>query len=176
MTQSICCKAFYRPSFKLNTGLLRTHGFISGLLWISSSLSLKVFYIGLNQHRLSYRSLFYLDFEGRMLCVLVNAFRIDPVSYDVVHVECKQLTRLLICVKVPVLFYNADKCPLIKSGKRIKVFLSTVSLLCSSAFFPNYIKVNLECCVCTKILLSTLCVNGMRCVHVSPARVIAVFK
>ncbi|XXM93287.1 MAG: hypothetical protein AAI946_00740 [Candidatus Hodgkinia cicadicola] len=100
---------------------------------------------------------------GQVVTLKLLRYQLDPVSFEIQHVEYQQCERTLASTLTRVLVFNATGCAAVKSGAEFKLLRTKLDLIGETSFAPNYVKVDMsECISGDDIVVTHLCYKQAR--------------
>ncbi|ATW06162.1 50S ribosomal protein L25 [Candidatus Hodgkinia cicadicola] len=126
--------------------LLRSAGFIPGIIRTRANL-LPVSVCAKLIKRLSYRRSVNSILNNEAISLKLIRYQLDPVSFEIRHVEYQQCERTLANTTARVLIFNATSCAAVRSGAKFKVLRTKLNLIGEASLAPNYIKVDMNECL-----------------------------
>ncbi|XXN13755.1 MAG: hypothetical protein AAI978_00750 [Candidatus Hodgkinia cicadicola] len=136
-----------RPSLGSKaSNLLRKAGFIPGTVRLGAHL-LPIIVCAKLINRLPYKQQFNAILNGRLLTLTLSRYQLDPISFEIQHIEYCQHQRALTCTLTRILLFNATNCAAVRSGAKFKMLQTRLNLVGESSLAPNYIKADISECV-----------------------------
>ncbi|AUG91527.1 50S ribosomal protein L25 [Candidatus Hodgkinia cicadicola] len=126
--------------------LLRSAGFIPGVIR-ACDRSLPVSVCAKLIRRLSYKQSVRATLNNESISLKLVRYQLDPVSFEIRHVEYQRCKRTLANTTARVLIFNATGCAAVRSGAKFKVLRTKLNLVGEASLAPNYIKVDISECV-----------------------------
>ncbi|AUG34180.1 50S ribosomal protein L25 [Candidatus Hodgkinia cicadicola] len=126
--------------------LLRSAGFVPGTIRACANL-LPVSVCAKLIKRLSYRRSIDSILNNEAITLKLIRYQLDPVSFEIRHVEYQQCKRALASATARVLIFNATSCAAVRSGAKFKVLRTKLNLVGEASLAPNYIKVDISECL-----------------------------
>ncbi|XXN13596.1 MAG: hypothetical protein AAI902_00710 [Candidatus Hodgkinia cicadicola] len=126
--------------------LLRSAGFIPGIVR-TCEYSLPVSVCAKLIRRLSYRQSVQAMLNSEIITLKLTRYQLDPVSFEIRHVEYQRCKNVLANTTARVLIFNATSCAAVKSGAKFKVLQTKLNLVGEVSLSPNYIKADISECL-----------------------------
>ncbi|AIC63836.1 50S ribosomal protein L25/general stress protein Ctc [Candidatus Hodgkinia cicadicola] len=126
--------------------LLRSAGFIPGIIR-ACERSLPVSVCAKLIRRLPYRRSVQAVLNNKIIALKLTRYQLDPVSFEIRHVEYQRCKSVLANSTARVLIFNATGCAAVKSGAKFKVLHTKLNLVGEVSLSPNYIKVDISDCL-----------------------------
>ncbi|XXM90109.1 hypothetical protein AADW59_00755 [Candidatus Hodgkinia cicadicola] len=124
--------------------LLRAAGFIPGIVRLGIEHTLAVSVCAKAIKRLPYKQCMRAVLNGEAMVIRLSRYQLDPVSYDIQHVEYELCKRVLAHTLARVLMFNLTNCAAVKLGAKIKTLKTRVNLIGEISLSPNYIKADVS--------------------------------
>ncbi len=126
--------------------LLRAAGFIPGTITLRAH-TVPISVCAKLIKRLPYRRSVRALLNNKIISLKLTRYQLDPVSFEIRHVEYQQSKLALASARTRVLVFNATNCAAVKSGAKLKMLRTELNLVGEASLAPNYIKANVSECV-----------------------------
>lgn len=126
--------------------LLRSAGFVPAIIR-TCERPLPVSVCAKLIRRLSYKQSVHSILNNEVITLKLVRYQLDPVSFEIRHIEYQRCTRALANSTARVLIFNATNCAAVRSGAKFKVLKTKLSFVGEASLAPNYIKVDVSECL-----------------------------